>query len=88
MRVRGKNLNLLNLLPNWWQEIFCANRPGCVTYKVKYPTQVHFWHKAVYFAIIFFCGVLSLQEEELKKRELEKAATAGDDSDSDSIAQR
>ena len=63
MRVRGKNLNLLNLLPNWWQEIFCANRPGCVTYKVKYPTQVHFWHKAVYFTIFFFCGVQSLQTE-------------------------
>ena len=33
-------------------------------------------------------GIHELAEEELKKRELQKAATAGDDSDSDSIAQR
>ena len=54
---------LLNLLPNSWQGFFCASRPVHATYEVKHPTLVHFWHKAVYFAIIFFCGVQSLQTE-------------------------
>jgi hypothetical protein len=43
--------------------IFGANRPGRVINKVKYPTQLHFWHKAVYLAIFFFFGAQAIQPE-------------------------